>query len=118
MIANGGRQPSSSMSPASQVRRTVRQKSDCVALPAMASRSAVFRTSSTITLTRDRARRDLGSEDRDRVGHHRATARDPDRYPLTSGSLSPKFVTQRRRRARLSSANGQPASAQGPRHLC
>ena len=40
---------------------SVRQKSDYVALQAVASRSAVFRSSAAISLTRDGARRDLGA---------------------------------------------------------
>jgi len=46
---------------ASQVRRECSPEVDYVALQAVASRSAVFRSSSTIALTRDCARRDLGA---------------------------------------------------------
>jgi len=91
--------------PASQVRR---ECSPEVGLRRAASRGqqvAVFRSSATIALTRDCAKRDLGAATGDREGHLPGAASDRDRHPLTSGSLLAEFVAQPRRRTCLSSAN-------------
>src|SRR5712691_6297034 len=84
---------------------SVRQKSDYVALQAVASRSAVFRSSATIALTRDCARRDRGAATAIAKGTSPARLATATATPLTSGSLSPKFVAQLRRRTCLSSAS-------------
>src|SRR5216684_1475357 len=70
-------------------------EADYVALQAVASRSAVFRSSSTIALTRDRARRDRGAATAIAKGTSPARLATATATPLTSGSLSPKFVAQR-----------------------